>query len=384
MISVRRLVSILVGTTLALSVSLANAADVKLPDTVVWTAYDLSSVGYGQAVAMGKSFQDAYGTTLRVIPASTDVSRIVPVRDGRAHFATTGSDVFYAVEGAFGYASPELGPQPLRLVSSATSLNCLAMGVPKDSGIKTPYDLKGKRMPWVRGSPSLQTNVSAFMAFGNVYWDDVEKVEMAGYGAAWEALINGQVDGMTSFTTGGIVTKAEAGPHGLYWLPTPLDDEAGWARLNEVAPHFNKYMATLGVANVSKENPLPCAKFPYPIMVTYPEQDEDLVYNMTKAISEQVPNFIKSDPTADGWADDRQTFEWVLPYHPGAIKFWKEKGLWTDAAQKRTDAMLARQKILADAWAEVKGKSADEVKAQWMKVRAAALKKAGLPVVWNE
>jgi len=372
------------GSVAVLSASLTFAADVKLPDTLTWTAYDLGSSGYNQSVAIGKAVMDAYGTTLRVVPAKNDVSRLAPVRRGQVQFANSGSDVFYAVEGVFGYADPDWGPQPLRMVSSAGSDNCLAMGTAADANIRTPADLKGKRVAWVRGAPSLQTNVTAFMAFGGVTWNDVEKVEMPGFGPAWQALMNGQVDAMSAFTTGGIVEQAAASPRGLFWLPLPFDDKAGWDRLNKVAPHFNKTKAIQGAAGVSKEHPLPCAGFPYPILVAYPDQKADLVYNMTKAISAQVPNFAKAEPTAGGWADDHQTMEWVLPFHEGAIKFWQEKGRWNAEAQARTDTLLKRQQILADAWADLKKKGDAAVKAEWMKVRAAALTEAGMEPVWTE
>ena len=75
---------------------------------------------------------------------------------------------FYAVEGVLGWAKPELGPQPLQMVMSSTGRNCLALGTAADANIKTAADLKGKRLPWVIGSPSLQTNVTAFLAYGGL------------------------------------------------------------------------------------------------------------------------------------------------------------------------------------------------------------------------
>ena len=43
-------------------------SEVKLPSTVSWTAYNVGSTGYSQSVAIGKTLQDAYGTTIRVVP----------------------------------------------------------------------------------------------------------------------------------------------------------------------------------------------------------------------------------------------------------------------------------------------------------------------------
>ena len=46
----------------------------------------------------------------------------------------------------------------------------------KDSGIKTAADLKGKRVAWVIGAPSLNQNIAAILAFANLTWDDVKRV----------------------------------------------------------------------------------------------------------------------------------------------------------------------------------------------------------------
>ena len=157
-------------------------SEVKLPSTVSWTAYNIGSSGYGQSVAIGKALQDAYGVTLRVVPAKNDVSRVVPVLKGQIDFSAAGSGVFYAVEGVSGWAKPELGPQQLQMVMSSTGRNCLALGTATDANIKTAADLKGKRLPWVIGSPSLQTNVTAFLAYGGLDWSDVTRVDVASFG----------------------------------------------------------------------------------------------------------------------------------------------------------------------------------------------------------
>jgi hypothetical protein len=46
---------------------------------------------------------------------------------------------------------------------------------------------------------------------------------------------------------------------------------------------------------------------------------------------------------------------------------------------------MKRQAVLAAAWKEMKGKSVaeDQFAAAWLKVRAAALKKVGMPVIFE-
>ena len=373
--------------TVALGALIAGSAlaadDVDLPKTISWTAYNVGSTGYGQSVAIGKALQDSYGVTLRVVPAKNDVSRVIPVMKGQIDFSAAGSGVFYAVEGVLGWAKPELGPQQLQMVMSSTGKNCLALGTAKDANIKTAADLKGKRLVWVLGSPSLQTNVTAFLAFGGLTWDDVEKVDVSGFDAAWKALVNDQADAMSSFTTSSGPTELAASPRGLEWLRTPHDEAENWARMQAVAPHMAKRIATAG-ANLSGDNPLECGGFPYPILVTAPDRDAKLVENMAKGISSQFGNFSKAEPSASGWADERQNFQWVLPYHSGAVEFWKERGMWSDEAEAHNQKLLERQAILAAAWEGMADKSGDDFKDRWMAVRAKALTDAGMAPVWEK
>ncbi|MEB2320851.1 MAG: C4-dicarboxylate ABC transporter, partial [Pseudomonadota bacterium] len=65
-----------IGATLAAVTLVAQpalAADPKLPDTLAWSAYDVGSGGYNQAVAIGAALKNKYGTNLRIIPGKNDV-----------------------------------------------------------------------------------------------------------------------------------------------------------------------------------------------------------------------------------------------------------------------------------------------------------------------
>ena len=91
-------------------------------------------------------------------------------------------------------------------------------------------------------------------------------------------------------------------------------------------------------------------------------------------------------PGAEGMALSLQNFEWVVPYHDGAIRTFKEKGVWTDAAQKHNDALIKRQQVMVEAWKAYGANAPSDDKAfteGWMKARAAALKKAGMDAVFE-
>ncbi|WP_417742290.1 TAXI family TRAP transporter solute-binding subunit [Salipiger sp.] len=354
------------------------AQEAELPNTLAVTSYDVGAASYNQAVALGTALGNAYDTSLRVLPATSDVARLIPVRQGRVQFGIVGSESFNAAEGTEAFAAPEIGPQPLRMLIGSNSDNCFTLALRGDAGIETVEDLRGKRVAMVVGAPALQSNVAGFLAFGGLGWEDVEPVEVASFGASWEALINGQVDAITTITTTSLAQQAAASPAGLDWLSLPESDTEGWARLQAIKPQFSPRRGTLG-PNLSEENPVACAGFPFPVVVGYPDQDADLAYNLTKAINEQFDAYVKIEPAMIGWAPDRQDFEWVLPYHEGAIRFWKEQGLWSDAAQANNDKLLARQDLLASAWEKVADVPAGEKTEQWLEMRRDTLEGAGLP-----
>lgn len=364
----------------------AAAQDVKLPNPLSWTAYDVGSAGYNQSVAIGKAIKDAYGVDLRVLPGKNDVSRQIPLREKKVDFSATGVGATYlAQEGVFEFGNKDWGPQPVRVLLAANSDSNLSVGVANDLGIKTIADLKGKRVAWVVGSPSLNENVTAILAFGGLTWADVKKVEFPGFGQSWDGIKNGQVDAAFAQTSSGKAFEVASSPRGLFWPPLPHGDREGWKRLKAKAPFFEPNNATEG-ATLSKDKVHEGASYPYPILIAYAEQKDDVVQAMTKAMIELFPKYKDASPGINGWALERQNFTWAVPYHPGAIAYYKSIGKWSDAAQKHNDKLIERQKVLAAAWAEAKAKPAADDAAfekAWMALRAEKLKAAGFDPVYQ-
>ncbi len=368
------------------SAGTVHAQDSGLPDQLAWTAYDVGSSGYNQAVAIGGALKNKLGVDLRVLPGKNDVSRQVPLRAGKVQFSATGVGASYmAQEGAFEFGTKQWGPQEVRVLVASNSDSNLSIGTAADAGIETIADLKGKRVAWVVGSPALNQNIGAILAFGGLTWDDVEKVEFPGFGAAWEGIVNNQADAAFASTTSGRAYQLEASPRGLFWPPLPHDDKEGWQRLKDAAPFFLPNAASEG-ATLSKEHPHEGAAYPYPILIAYDEQDPDLVYAMTKAMIELFPAYKDASPGINGWALDRQVFDWAVPYHEGAIRYFKEAGVWTDEHQAHNDRLIERQTVLKDAWAKVMAEDIDdpaEFKKAWFATRADALKAAGFKPIYQ-
>ncbi len=363
----------------------AHAAEITLPSQLAWTAYGTGSAGYNQSVAIGSALKNKLGVDLRVLPGKNDVARTEPLRQGKVHFSATGvGGSFMAQEGVFEFGKKRWGPQPVRvLLSNNGGAINLAVGVAGDAGVKEYSDLKGKRVAWVKGAPALNVNVTAYLAYAGLTWDDVEKVEFGGFSDSWKGMVNGQVDAAFASTNSGKAYEMAASPRGLVWPPVHHDDAAGIARMKEVAPFFSPNVASVG-ANIDGGPGYEGAGYAYPVLTAMLDQDADLVYNMTRAMVELFDEYKGKAPGINGWHIDKQDYQWVVPYHDGAIRYFKEKGLWTGEAQAHNDKLIARQKALADAWAalESKGVSDDAWEAEWESARREALKAGGFQVVF--
>jgi len=365
----------------------ALAQDVKLPSSLTMTAYETGTSGFSILVAIGKMMKDKHGTDLRALPAGNDIARLVPLKLNRAQASAMGIGGYFASEGIYEFASKDWGPQPLQLLLSASSCNAIALAAAKDSGVKEVKDLRGKRIGTVVGSPALNQNAYAILAFGGLTKADVKLVEFSSNGAMWKGMVNNEVDAAIASTISGPARELDASPRGIVWPQTPVADKEGWARLSGVSPYFSPHVATCGAGGISPTSTLELPVYPYPIFMAYASQPADLIYSIAKAMIVNYAEYKDSAPGADGFEVKRQNLTWVLPYHPGTVKALQEAGVWTPAAQAHNDGLLKRQAILAAAWGDFTKASPPADNAAfataWMAKRKEALVKAGLPVIFE-
>ena len=355
----------------------------NFPRTMSWSAYNLGTTGYNQAVAIGKALKDNYDVNLRVLPGKNDVSRLLPLQRGRVQFSANGVATYFGQEGVFQFAGKTWGPMPLRMVMASHGESNQALGVADDLGIKTYADLRGKRVPYVRGAPALNVTTEAFLACGGLTWDDVERVDFPGYSAMWTGVVNGQVDAAYATTVSGPTRKLEASPRGIFWPPAPHDDEGCWERMATVVPFMQKHVATRGAA-ISVDNPHEGATYPYPMLITLADQDEQLVFDLARAIDVHYEEYKDADPGSIGWAMERQNFQWVVPFHDGSVRYFQSIGVWSDEAQAHNQRLIERQDVLAQAWQAHKAEDPDDFTEVWMSRRAEALTAAGFDPIWRQ
>jgi len=347
----------------------------KLPDTMTWSAYDVGSAGYAEASAMADAFGKKFGTKVRIQPSGSSIGRLQPLLQKRADVGFLATETFFATEGTEDFAAKRWGPQDLRVLAGRPA----SFGLPtaKDANIKTFEDLKGKRVAFVAGNPSLNVKCEAYLGFGGLTLDDIEVVVFPTYNAAMSSIAAGQSDATCTTTTPSQMYELAESPRGIRWLEAPADDKEGWQRMANLAPFFGPTVETVG-AGISKENPVNIMAYRYPLMVVRADMSDDQVYNLMKAFDETYDLYKNATSVMPRWDfKESGTPPADAPFHPGAVKYLKEKGVWTDEHEAWNQARLKRLQVLRAAWDQTmkEGKDLpdDKFAELWQKNRQAAL-----------
>lgn len=358
------------------------AGQLNMPRTIAWSAYPTGTGGYSQAVAIGNILQRQYGVNLRVVPGRNDVSRLATLQAGRVNMSAGGSEAVYAQEGILNFASHIWGPQPIRVLLSNYSTSCsFSFATAEDADIQSVADIAGKRLTFVQGAPSLNNASTALLSYAGLTWDDVERVEVGGYNASIDAVINNRADVAGGACNSPPFLRLETSPRGLFWVPFPHDNPEGIARVRQRLPWYVPHVATQG-PTIDPEEGVEVFTSAYPLLVSMAELDEDMVYGITKVISLHYDEYKNSAPGANGWRIDGQQLENAfIPYHEGAIRYFKEVGIWTPEAEERQQQNLYRQEVLKEAWDAFLPTAPEDREAfanAWLEVRANHLAENGL------
>ncbi len=319
-----------------------------LPGMMTWSAYDVGSRGYVQAAAISNALTKKYGSKVRILPSGTSVGRLMPLKNGAATYGFLADETYFAAEAIYEFAYPEWGPQDLRVILAHPAPT--SMAATAKSGIRTPKDFRGKRIGWVLGASTLNVKTEALLAFAGLTWSDVQKVEMPSYAAALKGLIEGKIDATNAGITAPLMYELEASPQGLSWPEFPASDEEGWKRVQQIAPWLSPGKCDLG-PGLKKGQPKEIPFFTYPQLVTYARQNPMEVYALVKGVDETFDMYKDADPEMPEWSISRAGKTPAgAPFHEGAIRYLKEKGVWTAQSDQWNKKFLERLTRVQGAW----------------------------------
>jgi TRAP transporter TAXI family solute receptor len=314
----------------SLTVALGAVVGLSIPaaaQTYSIGANPQGSVFYAAAAAIAKVGVEKTGLQFRVAPYSGSSTYIPKVDQGELAFGMSNG-----AEYAFAYSGTDLfDGRPNKNLRSVMFTFSLTNGfaVRKDSGIKTAADLKGKKVPAVYSSGRIFAYLQkAWLAAAGLTPDDVVSVPQPNFVVGVKAFMDGRTDaGYIPFNSG-IGKQAMAKiPGGWRYLSTGTapnaDEKASEAlptsRTVKIKPGKN---ATGVVDDPTTLLAIDVAMF------TNKDVPDDVVYKVVKTIYEGKPDLIKALGAFARFNPKNMARKSSVPYHPGAIKAYKELGIW--------------------------------------------------------
>jgi len=196
--------------------------------------------------------------------------------------------------------------------------------VKKGSGIKSTKDLVGKKVGVGNAGSGAFANCELFFTHMGV-WDKIERNAM-GYNDAAAAFGNNQLDAFwlfTAFPSGAVIMAAQTNDIELVDLGADAEASGFYKKY----PYFSKLAVPAGTYKGVDED-VPSFQ-DSALWVANKDVPEDVVYNMLSAIftEDGLKHMVAQKKTFRAMAVEKGVDGIVTPLHPGAIKFWKEKGV---------------------------------------------------------
>lgn len=196
--------------------------------------------------------------------------------------------------------------------------------VRKDSGIKTTADLAGKKVGVGNAGSGAFANCELFFTHMGI-WDKIERNAM-GYNDAAQAFGNNQLDAFwlfTAFPSGAVIMAAQTNDIELIDLGKDADKSGFYDKY----PYFSKITVPAETyRGVGYESP---SFQDSALWVANAKVKDDTVYKMLSMIytDEGLAHMVEQKKTFKKMSLDTGAQGVVTPWHPGAVKFWKEKGM---------------------------------------------------------
>lgn len=198
--------------------------------------------------------------------------------------------------------------------------------VRKDSDIQSVADLKGKRVP-VFADRALGDYVTrGYFANADMSLEEVDGVPVPNFPRMWSSFAEGSAD-VSIVVVGAGNSREYDASFGIRYLSFDDSPEA-LERMRELLPQT--YLQEMPAGSVPGiEEPTFVNVFDYTFFAGK-DVSEDMVYNAVKALWEKEADLLKGGPFWNGFAKESMGKQVGLTYHPGAIKFYKEMGVWQE------------------------------------------------------
>lgn len=299
-----------------------------LPKTLTFATNPIgsmqNSVGTGLASVMSKHLP----TLVKVMPTTGTREWFPMTATGEVDMGILNSwDAKMGRLGRGDYKAATAGKgAPIYLLTSG----CRARNgvvVAESSGIKKGTDLKGKRYVGVfTGSAGITAQATAALANWELKTTDVRMINVPGVEAGVRAIIEGHADGTGSTSIGmGVIAELDAGKGARYLSFDPSPEAV--KRMQEYFPcSVVQIKPAPGLIGVRE--PIYVSTYDF-YCVASEKLSDYAAYCIVKTLWEYDKELAPIHVMLKDWTRDRYvTTNATIPYHPGAINFYKEIGAW--------------------------------------------------------
>lgn len=292
---------------------------------------------YSVAAGLAKLLQEELGvrTTLRSFTGSS--SYLADLHRGDVPLGlNTSIDSYLSFRGLPPYEAPLSN---LRGLGMMFPLNIMFM-VRADSGLERVEDLRGRRVVMTfRANAALEQLHRGILATGGLDIDDVEAITVAGLREAMTALQEGRADAVPTGLGTALSLEVDANlPAGVRYITMGADE----ARLAEIMPGTRIITIEPGPNSVGITAPIRVSSVP-DMLNTGAQMSEEQAYSIVRTIHTHWQALTEELTQMQGMsADEIAPLDFMHPYHPGAVRYYREAGLWTEAHEANQAAILSQ------------------------------------------
>lgn len=317
----KRVIAILMALAMIFSLAACGGseADGKATTMTMGTG-GTAGTYYGYGGILGNQIKTSTGITVNVVSTDGSKANILGIDAGNYQLGTVQSDVM-----AYGWEGSRTFEQEGKLDSFRVIGGLYAEAVQlitMDPAIKSVADLKGKKVSIGAAGSGVYFNAVDILAAAGLTEKDIQP-QYQSFADSADALKDGKID--AAFIVAGAPTPAiqELCTTSKAYL-VPVDGDVA-KKLMETSPYYTTYKIPAKTYD-GQENEVTTVTVKATLIVSASASEDD-VYNITKSIFDNVDTITKAHAKGAELSIENATDGITVPFHAGAAKYFKEKGV---------------------------------------------------------